>query len=587
MAKTSVLSRPLPNASQPRNTFDRSFFKNLNWSAGMLLPVFCQFVPAGSKGVINRSIFMRTNAVNTAAFPQMDTHIDFYKVPLKLLMTRYGEFKTNTSDANSSSLVAGGLSAPPSTMPWFNLGSLYSQYFGANNTSVDECGFLVREQSKRLIDLLGYNASALYLGTTSSTALANMNMQSFRLQAYQKVYYDHYRNTAYEANDPMAYNADALYTGGSNNGEYGLNDFAKLMRLHYVNYRKDFFMNMYPALNYVVTNPSGLQWTLPSTVVDANTTTNTQSWYVSNGVGGQSYQSASLIQGNANFANTTPPAIQRISTQNIRAMFALDKLMRLSAYAPKHVKDQMEARFGVKVSNEASYESQYLGSFKNDIVIGEVTATAAGSSSIQGGVTGDTYLGQIGGRGVGAEPNGKDIHFEVTGSDNDSIIIGVMYSLARSVYDSYRVDAFNFKFTREDIFNPEFMDLGLRPITVKEVYTPTSSSTTLAQLNTILGYVPRDQEYKLGVDENHGLFVESSTLSVFTNHTNVNILQRGHTLGTPGVNASFFKISPSDLNGIFVQDFNAQYQDTDQFFGKISFKFVVRQNMSVHGQPRL
>lgn len=575
MAKTSVLSRPLPNASQPRNTFDRSFFKNLNWSAGMLLPVFCQFVPAGSKGVINRSIFMRTNAVNTAAFPQMDTHIDFYKVPLKLLMTRYGEFKTNTSDANSSSLVAGGLSAPPSTMPWFNLGSLYSQYFTSANTTVDECGFLVREQSKRLIDLLGYNASSLYLGTTSSSALANMNMQSFRLQAYQKVYYDHYRNTAYESNDPAAYNADALYTGGTVNGEYGINDFAKLLRLHYVNYRKDFFMNMYPALNYVVSNPSGLQWLVPDNVVGVTNSTNTSWWRVFGG--NATNPSASLSQVPAAFSNT-----QVITSQSIRALFALDKLMRLSAYAPKHVKDQMEARFGVKVSNASSYESQYLGSFKNDIVIGEVTATAAGTNGSE-----SSALGEIGGRGVGAEPNGKDIHFEVTGDDNDSIIIGVMYTLARSVYDSFRVDAFNFKFTREDIFNPEFMDLGLRPITLKEVYTPSSSSTTLAQLNTILGYVPRDQEYKLGIDENHGIFINGATLSPFTNHTNVNISQRGHTLGTAGVNYSFFKISPSDLNAIFAQNFVETSQSTDQFFGKISFKFIVRQNMSVHGQPRL
>ena len=397
MAKTSVLSRPLPNASQPRNTFDRSFFKNLNWSAGMLLPVFCQFVPAGSKGVINRSIFMRTNAVNTAAFPQMDTHIDFYKVPLKLLMTRYGEFKTNTSDCNSSSLtmLLGGLSAPPSTLPWFNLGTLYSQYFGASNTSTDECGFLVREQSKRLMDLLGYNASALYLGTTGTSALAGMNMQSFRLQAYQKVYYDHYRNTSYESNDPMAYNADALYTEGNNNGEYGLNQFAKLLRLHYVNYRKDFFMNMYPALNYVVSNPNGLQWLVPDSVVGVTNSANSSWWRVFGG--NASNPSASLSQVPAAFTNT-----QVITSQSIRAMFALDKLMRLSAYAPKHVKDQMEARFGVKVSNASSYESQYLGSFKNDIVIGEVTATAAGSSSVQGGVTGDTYLGQVGGRGVGA-----------------------------------------------------------------------------------------------------------------------------------------------------------------------------------------
>lgn len=578
MAKRSVLSRPLPDSSLPRNTFDRSFFKNLNWSAGMLLPVFCQFVPAGSSGQINRSIFMRTNAVNTAAFPKLDTHIDFYKVPLKLLMTRYNEFKLNISDANSSSLVASGLSAPPSSMPFFNIGTIYGSYFGSGNSALDDVGLFARFGAERLLDLLGYNDEYIIRQGQTGSGLPNMNLQTFKLQAYQKVYYDHYRNTAYESNKPEAYNADYLYTGGTGNGEYGLNEFPDLVKIHYVNYRKDFFQNIYPALNYVVSSPNGLQWVIPSSVsgvsgLNSSTTPGT--------VFANSYSSGIGTIGAA--VNSGSPDSVYVGVQQIRAAFALDKLLRLSAYAPKHVKDQLQARFGVKVSDASSYESQYLGSFMNDIVIGEVTATSAGSNT--SGL--ETSLGQIGGRGVGAEQRGKDINFNVSGDDGDSIIIGMMYTLARSVYDSYRLDAFNFKFTREDIFVPEFMDLGLRPITLKEVYTPTSGALTLAQLNTIIGYVPRDQEYKLGVDENHGVFRSGEILSVFVNHTNVNVSQRGHTVGSPGVTLGWFKISPTDLDSIFAQNYNAQNQDTDQFFGHIEFKFISRQNMSVHGQPRL
>ena len=194
MAKRTVLSRPLPDSSLPRNTFDRSFFKNLNWSAGMILPVFCQFVPVGSSGQINRSIFMRTNAVNTAAFPKMDTHIDFYKVPLKLLMTRYNEFKLNISDANSSSLTAAGQDAPPSTMPYFNLGTIYPGYFGGGNTLTDDVGDLQKLGAMRLLDLLGYNDDYISRYGATGSDLPNMDFQTFKLQAYQKVYYDHYRN---------------------------------------------------------------------------------------------------------------------------------------------------------------------------------------------------------------------------------------------------------------------------------------------------------------------------------------------------------------------------------------------------------
>lgn len=567
MAKTSVLSRPLPSMSQPRNTFDRSFFKRLNWSAGMLLPVFCQFVPAGSSGRINRSIFMRTNAVNTAAFPKMDTHIDFYKVPLKLLMTRYEEFKTNISDVNSTSFTTVGDESPdpPASMPFFDMQTV-SGYFAS--TLTDDCGFQVVSGSKRLWDLLDYNDDYIYRAVGDPDF--RMSLNSLRLQAYQKVYYDHYRNTAYEINRSIAYNADRMYTQGVGTGEWQLNDVIDLFRMHYVNYRKDFFMNIYPALNYVVSQPTGLNWSIPGSVVGTG---------LNPGVGSAS----NSLLGNSTgiISQTNVYNNIGISVQTIRAAFALDKLMRLSSYAPKHVKDQMEARFGLKQHASSGYESQYLGSFKNDIVIGEVTSTADTSSS------GGAELGTIGGRGVGAQQMGHDINFEVTADDNDSIIIGVMYTLCRSSYDSFRIDAFNFKFTREDIFNPEFMDLGLRPVTLKEMYTPSGSSYTLAQLNTILGYVPRDQEYKLGIDENHGLFRNGEQLGSFVNHSNVNMTQRGHVLGTSGVNRSFFKISPSDLDAIFVQAFDESDQKTDQFFGELTFKFVVRQNMSVHGQPRL
>lgn len=533
----------------------------------MLLPVFCAFVPSGSSGRINRSIFMRTNAVNTAAFPKMDTHIDFYKVPIKLLMTRYEEFKLNISDANSSSLTAGGLDNPPASMPFFDMQSV-SGYFAS--TAVDDCGFQVVSGSKRLWDLLDYNDDYIYRAANDPNFSIALN--SLRLQAYQKVYYDHYRNTAYESNRPQSYNADKMYTGGVGTGEWQLNDVPDLFRMHYVNYRKDFFMNIYPALNYVVSSPTGTNWIIPPSVVAASST------------GQNAVRPITYNISNSPFVasiNSSDVTSTYTSVQAIRAAFALDKLMRLSAYAPKHVKDQMEARFGLKQHASSGYESQYLGSFKNDIVIGEVTSTADTSSS------GGAELGTIGGRGVGAEQMGHDINFDVTADDNDSIIIGVMYTLCRSAYDSFRIDAFNFKFTREDIFNPEFMDLGLRPVTLKEMYTPSGASYTLAQLNTILGYVPRDQEYKLGIDENHGLFRHGEQLGVFVNHSNVNITQRGHTLGVAGVNRSFFKISPSDLDDIFMQAFDESDQKTDQFFGELTFKFVVRQNMSVHGQPRL
>ena len=136
MARTSVYSKPMPNASLPRNSFSRGYLVNLDWSAGMILPVFCQEVPKGSHGRIDRSIFMRTAQLNTAAFPKMDNHIDFFKVPLRLLMTRYEEVITNTQDANSTAITdQSGAFSLPTTMPYFQRKDVLTAVGGSLNAT--------------------------------------------------------------------------------------------------------------------------------------------------------------------------------------------------------------------------------------------------------------------------------------------------------------------------------------------------------------------------------------------------------------------------------------------------------------------
>lgn len=197
MAKTSVLSRPMPDASLPRNSFDRSFLMNYHWSAGLLLPVFAQFVPAGSHGKINRAIFCRTSEINTAAFVQLDHFIDFFKVPLRLLMTRYNEFKLNINDLHSSAMIPStSPTLPPASMPYFAAGDYFSAILNSQgNPMTDSLGHNIEDGAVRLLDLLGYNDQNFFSNTTQYP----MNLNAFRLLAYQKIYYDHYRNTSYES----------------------------------------------------------------------------------------------------------------------------------------------------------------------------------------------------------------------------------------------------------------------------------------------------------------------------------------------------------------------------------------------------
>lgn len=608
-----VLGRPLPDASIPRNAFDRSYVRNFNHSVGMLLPVFCEPVIAGSSIKLNRQIFERTADVNTAAFNKLDTHIQFYAVKLKYLYSRWDDFKLNIQDLQTSAfnVVSNdlvGVPSVPTSIPTFDIhGRLTSQ--DALDLK-DGAGYSWREGALRLLDLLGYNGEGL-------NPSGRPNMNTLRLQAYQKVYYDHFRNTAYESNDPFAYNSDMfMQNNGVSPSEAVYNQFLqRIMTLRYVNYRKDYFQNIYPALNYVVSDPSGLSWQLPSSLVGAtsnssfnvsgsgvlsgSTDSDFNRWIdrttsqpltpgadiisATGGAYSSLQQSASSnqhiivhrhdVSGIANL-NTSAnlninPSLYNV--QAIRASFALDKLLRSSAYAPKHARDQYKARYGISGKGFDDHLSDFIGSFMNDITIGEVVST---SDTLNGNV--GNRLGAIGGKGIGSGDYGSTLEYT---ANEDSLIVGVCYTIPRTQYDSDRYDNWNCKSSREDFFVPEFMDLGLQPLYRMELYADDVNTN-----NRILGYVPRYQEYKLGIDINNGLFRSNQNLSAFVVHTNAD--ERGLPVNANGVNLSFFKCTPSDVDSLFVESYDGE-QSTDQIFSNCRFMFVVNCNMSVHGQPRL
>lgn len=622
-----VLGRPLPNASLPRNGFDRSECHNVNTFAGGIFPVYAEAFQKGAHVSVNRRIFQRTADVNTAAFPLIDTHIEFFEVPLRQLWSPWYDFKLNIQDYQSSLLMNTSTQQPYlfPNCPRFDLyhviNEMYDTYRNNVETGIFGTSKAYASDASRLLDLLGYGFSDLSKDKEQGSTPGVHTVNFFKLAAYQKIYYDHFRNTAYESNNPYAYNAD-FQTGVS--GMLPDSFLKNLLTLRYVNYRRDYFNNIYPALNYVVSEPNGLSWQIPSSVaglaqeavsISHNLTGSvtgqsvTESgndqgkWYAYNGSwvvnapvkspssdsvrnfvldsgGGISHRHDISHSHSLSIAGSITGSVSNAyNVQNIRAAFALDKLLRQTAYAPKHVRDQMEARFGIK-GTENDKECIRFASFKNDIIIGEVTQTAPGSSS-----SGDYQpLGTIGGKGVGGDGYAKD-NVDYTCKD-DCIIMAVMYTIPRACYDSTMIRNWNDKEAREDFFQPEFMDLGLQPVYgIEYHFDPTVSHSSGHYGNNIMGYLPRYQEYKIGIDQNHGLFNSGKLLSPFAVHTND--YKRQFAWSYDGLNWPFFKVNPSDLDDIFVDAYDPLQQIHDQFISNVEIVCLANQDMSVHGMPRL
>ena len=595
MSKNGVLSRPTVSEPTGRSAFDRSFNDSANLPAGLL--GVAKVIPcvAGTKGRLNRRCFTRSAQVVHPAFSSVTEHFDFFKVPMRLLLSQWNDKKLNINDLNFSSLIDMDTSTwdPVLTMsndvPRMDFGRNWINDLGL--TTGDAAGIRRANNLFRLMDMLGY-------GAVNNTVTNVMSL--FKLAAYNKVYYDHYRNTAYESNDAFTYNLDWLYTHPQNgNGLMSgllqltgqpstpgssLYDavFRRMIEPKFVNYRNDFMHNIYPGLNYVISEPNGSNWNIPSDIQQIASRPSVQ------GVDNKVQLANGIIVTPAG-GGSNQYASQVIDVQNIRAAFALDKLMRASAYAPKHVRDQFKARFGVDVGDKVSFESERLGSMQNDIVFGEVTNTALDPNS--------NNLGEVGGKGVGIGKEEKPISFYC---EEDSLIVITHYFVPRAQYDAYGVDEWNTKLTRESFFNREFERLGLRPFYHKFISNFAGNNAP----NAVVGFTKANQVYKLSPDLNHGLMCTqypaltvngqgalqlqylSSPLASFNVHTQEPLLSVIGT--TSGATKDYFKVKPQDLDWIFAQSAGAVLdQDRDQFFGLYRITCDVVAPMDTNCDPYL
>ena len=203
MSKTSVLKRLIPDVSLPRNAYDRSCEINLSQLAGQIHVVFNEAFPQGSHVKLNRQVFARTSAVNTAAFPKIDQHVEFFAVPLSYLWSYWDNFKLQIQDYNSTALPiyssGGFVGFNPSSVPYFDVNAFLGLdlYTWGSGYYTDQLGYTYGEGALRLMEECGIPVDSHVSGVACASSL-------FKLAAYQKVYYDHFRNSMYEANNPYA-----------------------------------------------------------------------------------------------------------------------------------------------------------------------------------------------------------------------------------------------------------------------------------------------------------------------------------------------------------------------------------------------
>lgn len=340
----------------------------------------------------------------------------------------------------------------------------------------------------RMMDLLGFNPYGVFQNDTrfpNSDATNNPNVFPWRALAYQCIYQNYFRNDDFEQRDVLSYNWDSFAFSSSpieffnpelgNSSKISFNPHHPFL-LRYCEYRRDYFTSSRPApimssintldnngafsilqqvTNYLSTSSSVNGSAYPN----ANTNYNTSGGSSTASDYGNLVTNAGLAlqNGSAAYPKDFSGDISMMinSTANLRSLFAVEKLLRVSGRAAKDYDSQTLAHFGFKVPHDVKHQITHLHSSHGMLHVGEVISTSDTVSS-----TGGSALGEIAGKGYVSINDKNRIRFT---APVDGALMCTFRAVPRlRVTDSF--DRQNAIASRLDLFIPEYDKLGAQPL---------------------------------------------------------------------------------------------------------------------------
>jgi hypothetical protein len=565
--------------------------------AGELLPVYWKMLLPGTKVNLKDMHFTRTMPVNTAAYTRIKEYFDWYFVPLRLINKNLNPALVNMLDQSNiaTSLIQNKVVSDE--IPYFDYKTLTSclETFNTQHPSyLDIAGF---ERVPKTIKLLRYLRYGNFLYDTGVSALPsknmgyssvndfnlyakwNLNVNVLPLAAYQKIYCDYFRFEQWEKAQPYTYNFD-YYSGGNILTEYendpsDLLSKDNLLSLRYANYPRDLFMGILPSSQL-------------GSVATVNVTPS------------QSYSAVRLQQQSGFLSgtvasdgttvtvkNTTPlmPAINpalvipfsssfaTFDILSLRIANAIQRMREIQQCAGQGYKEQLEARWNVKLSTALSDHCTYIGGNSSQINISEVLNNNLDAAQSQA---------DIKGKGVGSGSGSESFETQEHG-----ILMCIYHAVPVLDYQLTGCDLQLLNTYATDLPQPELDNLGLEALPYF-AFVNDAIATQPSNLasDTILGYVPRYIAYKTDVDCVDGAFLTTLTswVTPLTIDEIITKISLGAGTGTWSPNYGLFKVSPFVLDSIFVSQCDSTV-DSDQFLVESFFDVKVVQNLDYDGMP--
>lgn len=474
----SLLKNPSHVAQIGYNGFNMEQIVDFTSSTGMLLPIYYDILNPGDKVKCNAFAKIRTQPLSAPAEFEARVRLDWFAVPIEQIYKYFGDMYYNIQDIDSSFVNYQVVQNRqfPARFPYFSWSAnnsgytlfynlfrdMYEDYHEDDNVKSfsfkGEAGVLQTINGYlRIMDCLGLPISDMF----NPTDLQDQHFSFTPLLAcaYQKIYFDYYRLTDREANDPHAYNLDKYFVQGTN--VLTSNIDIDLFRLRYIPYKKDFFTNKFTSplqgAQSIGSASRNVQqfnsWLSSSSFVTGKLDTGGDYGLIEDVNNPTSVFVTSQSDG-GDHESFTPYGM--FNSSNIHALFAMEKALEITRRSAKHYDAQTLAHWGVEVPQGISGEVIYLGSQTQPFVVGDVVSTAA---------TEDQELGTLAGKGYSAPnadgSNNKPISFEAKAH---TILMCVYSVQPTNRYTQRGIDKLNCFIEWADFLHPEYDNLGMQPL---------------------------------------------------------------------------------------------------------------------------
>ena len=431
--------------SKPKQDFDLSHDYLFTATTGQLRPVTHDVVQPGDyvKGKFN--FFLRTMPLSTAAMVDVDFMVDYFFVPMELIWLPFGAWwsQTKSYPFNNKSFFANNTPLPSlGSIPLLSINLFQLSW---NNSFGDS-----RYQRLRLLDDLGLSGIAFgddnaFVANSEGSSPRYPEIFPWQLAAYECIYQHFYRN---EEREPFS---SAGYSFSDKTYSSSVIDIALFYpRMRYLNRMDDYFTasKLSPLVANINNNPSCLgNFDVQLGLNDFERTQTMGSDFLFHG-------GADTNVVNQGVATESEDGSSTRAINQLRALFAEEKLLHVMNMTNKNYDSQVLARLGYDVPKDVKHEVMHLGHDTCQLNIQEIVS---GSNTF----TGDSgsALGDLAGQGKAISRDFKGFSFT---APCHGVFMTIWTCRTRP---KYTVSALRKDSIRDitDFFTPELDDLGMQP----------------------------------------------------------------------------------------------------------------------------